>query len=482
MSKTSLIQKLKEALGEHAVLCHDAAQPDRLNPYLIDWRRRYQGKALAVIRPSDTQGVATAIRLSAKHGVSIVPQGGNTSLVGGSVPNESGTQLVLSLTRMNRVLCIDPENLSMTVQAGCLLADVQAAAERAGLLFPLSLASEGSCTIGGNLATNAGGTQVLRYGTARELCLGIEGVNAHGDIWDGLKSLRKDNTGYDLRGLLVGSEGTLGIITAASLRLFPRPRSVQAALVTCDTLDNALALLARAREQLDAQLTGFEVMHRTPLELLTKHLPEQARALKSLHESNQLPEWTVLIDAASSQSSQSLDSQVEQLLGEALANELVQAACVAQNQSQYQAMWAVREGIPLAEKAEGLMVKHDIAVPSSQVPRFVEQTSKALAQRFPGTQVVCFGHLGDGNLHYNVRGPQGISDHTFLAEHERSVNTVVYDIAQSLGGTISAEHGIGRLKREELGLRQAASRTQTMQAIKLAMDPCNTLNPGTMVP
>jgi FAD/FMN-containing dehydrogenase len=485
MSPGALLAGLRAALGTDAVLTPSPDQPAALDAYLVDWRKRYQGKALAVVRPANTAEVAATVSLCAAHGVTIVPQGGNTSLVGGSIPDDAGQQIVLSLNRLNKVLGVDAANLSMTVQAGCLLADVQKAADEAGLLFPLSLAAEGSCTIGGNLATNAGGTQVLRYGTARELCLGLEAVSAQGLVWDGLKSLRKDNTGYDLRDLLIGSEGTLGIITAASLRLYPRPASRQAALVAVATLDQALALLTMARRQLDASLTGFELMHRYPLSLLARHLPDQARVMQSLAglgSGDTTPVWTILLDAASSQSAPVLDTQIEDLLGEALVQGVIQGASLARNQTQYRAMWALREAIPLAERVEAMMVKHDIAVPTSRVPEFVSHAEAALGQHFPGCRVVCFGHLGDGNLHFNVQAPEGASPAAFLADHEHAVNNLVYDLAQRLGGTISAEHGIGQLKREALAQRQNGVGTLWMRAIKQALDPAGTLNPSRLVP
>jgi FAD/FMN-containing dehydrogenase len=488
-STEALLDALRSLLGDAALLLPTGPDDAEFTRYQTDWRGRYQGHALAIVRPASTDEVAQTVRLCAQHGVSIVPQGGHTGLVGGGVPDASGQQIVLSLQRMDRILAVDVTNLSMTVQAGCLLAHVQAAADAAGLLFPLSLASEGSCTIGGNLATNAGGTQVLRYGTARELCLGLEAVTAQGEVWHGLKSLRKDNTGYDLRNLLIGSEGTLGVITAASLRLYPRPASRTAALVACETLEQCLALLARARAVLDAQLTGFEAMHRRPVALTLRHLPDQARAARRWMASAEgdteqatVPPWTVLIDAASMASAAQVQQSLEQVLVEAMAAGEAQQACLAQSQDQYQAMWALREAIPLAEKAEGQMVKHDIGVPTSQIPAFVGQAEAALQQAFPGCSTVCFGHLGDGNLHFNVQGPRSQSDRDFLVQHEHAVNRIVYDIAQALGGTISAEHGIGQLKQQELAQRQPAVGTHWMRAIKLALDPAGTLNPGRLVP
>jgi FAD/FMN-containing dehydrogenase len=487
-----LLNALRILLGDAAVRTPTGPDDADLARYQTDWRGRYQGHALAVVRPGSTEEVAATVRLCAQHGVSIVPQGGHTGLVGGGVPDASGTQIVLSLQRLNHILHIDVSNLSMTVQAGCLLADVQRVADEAGLLFPLSLASEGSCTIGGNLATNAGGTQVLRYGTARELCLGIEAVTAQGDIWHGLKSLRKDNTGYDLRHLLIGSEGTLGIITTASLRLYPKPASQMAALVACDSLAACLALLTRCRSALDASLCGFELMQRYPVELALRHMPAQAAAARQLIDSappvtaaaapHSPPEWTVLIDAASPTSHSELAQTLEQVLAAAMEAGESRHACLAQNDSQYQAMWALREAIPLAEKMAGQMAKHDIAVPTSRIPAFLEQAESTLGAAFPGCRIVCFGHLGDGNLHYNVQAPASMSDQAFLQAHEHAVNQIVYDIALQLGGTISAEHGIGLLKRNELASRHSPVSTAWMRAIKQALDPRGILNPGKLVP
>lgn len=478
----ALLNALRQCLGDAHVLVPTEADP--LPAYQIDWRKRYQGQALAIVRPAHTQEVAEVVRLCAQHHATIVPQGGNTSLVGASVADGSGQQIVLNLGRLKQVLSVDAANLSMTVQAGCLLADVQSAADAAGLLFPLSLASEGSCTIGGNLATNAGGTQVLRYGTARELCLGLEAVTAQGEIWDGLKSLRKDNTGYDLRDLLIGSEGTLAIITAATLRLYPKPTQHQATLVGCDTLLQCVNLLQLARTHLDARLTGFEVMHETPVGLALRHLPDASQAGRALIDKAhaQLPAWTVLMDTAETGPVPHLTQDLEALLSEALSQGLIDRAVLSQSEAQYRGMWALREAIPQAEKIEGHMVKHDIGVPTSLVPRFVEAAEVALQRLVPGCRVVCFGHLGDGNLHYNVQAPPGVPTDAFLAQHEHAIHTLVYDLALSFNGTISAEHGIGQLKRNELGERQSATRTAWMRAIKTALDPNGLFNPGRLVP
>ena len=483
-SDHAFLEALRQLLGDEGLISPDSDVAGDLAPYLRDWRGRYVGRALAMARPRDALQVAGVVKLCARHGVSLVPQGGNTSLVGGSIPDGSGTQLLLNLQRLNQVMAVDSANLSMTVQAGCLLAQVQEAASQAGLLFPLSLAAEGSCTIGGNLATNAGGTQVLRYGAARELCLGLEVVTAQGGIWDGLTALRKDNSGYDLRDLFIGSEGTLGIITAATLRLFPRPVGQVTALATCPSLDACVALLQSARAQLDAGLTGFEVMHAWPIALVRQHLPEQARAMAPLvsdafeTDEGPVPEWTVLIDTAHAASDFAARTALEALLAQAVAEGIVQDATIAQNHVQNHAMWALREAIPMAERQEGLMVKHDIAVPTSAIPAFVRTTQAQLAHAFPGCKVVCFGHLGDGNLHYNVQGPPHMLGTTFLAEHEAEVNRLVYDTALQLGGTLSAEHGIGQLKHDELARRKSGVALDLMRAIKQALDPQGLMNPG----
>jgi FAD/FMN-containing dehydrogenase len=447
-----------------------------LQPLEQDWRGRYRGKALALARPASTEEVAALVHACAAHGVSIVPQGGNTGLVGGGIPDGSGRQMVLSLQRMNRVLAVDPANLSMSVQAGCTLAQVQEAAHAHGLLFPLSLAAEGTCTIGGNLATNAGGTQVLRYGTARELCLGLEVVTAQGEVWSGLSALRKNNTGYDLRDLFIGSEGTLGVITAASLKLFPRPASQSAALVACASLDACVALLQMARQALDAQLTAFEVMARAPVALVERHLPDIAKVAKGLNA----PEWTVLLEASLPQAHET-DEALQTLLAQAISQGTALNATLSQSKAQHRAMWALREAIPMAEKAEGLMVKHDIGVPTSKVPGFVREAQAALAQSHPGHQLVCFGHLGDGNLHFNVGAPAGQDAKAFVQQHEAGINELVYGVVAKFEGTISAEHGIGQLKRDELAKRHSPVAMALMRSIKQALDPLNTMNPGRLL-
>lgn len=445
-----------------------------LEPWELDWRKRFRGRALAVVRPGDTAQVAAVVSACASHGTPLVPQGGNTGLVGGSVPDDSGRQVVLNLTRMNRVREIDASNLTMTVDAGCLLQTVQETAASQGLLFPLSLAAEGSCTIGGNLATNAGGTQVLRYGNARELCLGLEVVTAQGDVWNGLSGLRKDNTGYDLRDLFIGSEGTLGVITAATLRLYPQPAARMTALAATPTLQAAVALLSLAQSRLGPGLTGFEAMNAFSLELVRKHFPQLPVPL-------QPSPWTVLLEQSDTESQAHARSLFEHLLETALERGLIIDAAIAESLQQSQAMWHLRESIPLAQSEEGLNIKHDVSLPTSKIVDFVHGTDALLAARFSGVRLVDFGHLGDGNLHYNVQAPVGADAARFLLAHEREINTIVYDSVDAFGGSISAEHGIGALKRDELMRRKPPVALQLMRALKGALDPQGTLNPGRLI-
>jgi FAD/FMN-containing dehydrogenase len=463
---SALLDGLRTAVGVGHVL----AEGD-LAAYEIDWRKRFAGKALAVVRPASTDEVTRVVRLCREHGASIVAQGGNTGLVGGSVPDASGTQIVLSLGRMQRVRSIDVANLTMTVEAGCVLQKVQEAAAHEGLLFALSLAAEGSCTIGGNLATNAGGTQVLRYGNARELCLGLEVVTASGEVWDGLTALRKDNTGYDLRDLMIGSEGTLGIITAAALKLHPRPAATLTAMASLPTLAAAVDLLALAHGTLGPGLTGFEVMNEASLALVRKHFAALRQPLAAAP-------WTVLVEHSDFESEAHGAASLEALLTRALERNLIEDTAVASNLEQASAMWHLRESIPLAQAAEGPNVKHDISLPASAVCDFVAATDAALQRAFPGVRLIDFGHLGDGNLHYNVQCPSGVDAAEFLRRHEHAVNALVYDAVGARGGSISAEHGVGSLKRDELVARKSPVALAMMRAIKSALDPSGVLNPG----
>jgi FAD/FMN-containing dehydrogenase len=464
-----LLAALRAAVGDG----HVVTEGD-LSAWELDWRKRFRGKALAVVRPGTSAEVAAAVRACAAHGTGIVPQGGNTGLVGGGVPDGSGTQVLLSLSRLNRLRAVDKANLALTAEAGCVLQAVQEAASAQGLLFPLSLAAEGSCTIGGNLATNAGGTQVLRYGNARELCLGIEVVTAAGELWDGLSGLRKDNTGYDLRDLFVGSEGTLGIITAATLKLFPQPAAKMTALAACGTMEHCVALLGRAQQRLGAGLTGFEVMGEFALVLVARHFPQLPRPLPGAP-------WTVLLEQSDGEGEAHARSLFESLLENAIEDGVITDAAVAESVAQSKALWHLRESIPLAQAEEGLNIKHDISLPVSRIAAFVTETDAALQQRFPGARLVDFGHLGDGNLHYNLQAPEGAVPDEFLAAHEEAVNALVYDAVLRHGGSFSAEHGIGALKREDLAQRKPQVALQLMRSIKQALDPRGLLNPGKML-
>ncbi|MEO6015885.1 MAG: FAD-binding oxidoreductase, partial [Polaromonas sp.] len=402
-----LLENLRALVGPSNVL----SEGD-LSAWELDWRKRLQGKALAVVRPANTAEVSAVVKACSAAGASIVAQGGNTGLVGGSTPDTSGRQIVLSLQRMNAVRSIDAANLTMTVEAGCILQNLQETAEKAGFLFPLSLAAEGSCTIGGNLGTNAGGTQVVRYGNARDLCLGLEVVTAQGDIWQGLSGLRKDNTGYDLRDLFIGSEGTLGIITAATMKLYPMPAARLTAWAAVPSMDHAVTLLGLAHEHLGAGLTGFEVMGQFALSLVAKHFPQQRVPLYA-----DTP-FCVLLENSDHESESHAREQFERLLETALDQGCVTDAVVAENLTQAHQLWHIRESIPLAQAEEGLNIKHDISIAVSRIPEFVALTDALLQAAIPGVRLVNFGHLGDGNLHYNVQAPVGGDMAAFLRDME----------------------------------------------------------------
>jgi FAD/FMN-containing dehydrogenase len=454
---------------------HVLTDPHDTAPYLTDWRRRYTGTACAVLSPANAAEVATLVRLANEHRVALVPQGGNTGLVGGATPDGSGTQAVLSLRRLNRVREIDPHNNTITVEAGVVLADVQARAEQAGRLFPLSLAAEGSCTIGGNLATNAGGTGVLRYGNARELCLGLEVVTAQGELWDGLRGLRKDNTGYDLRDLFIGAEGTLGIITAAVMKLHPQPAARVTALAALASPHAALDFLALTQRFAGALLTGFELMSDFCLQLVGRHFPQFRYPFAQAHAQ------TVLIELSDSESDAHARTLFERLMETALEEGIVEDAVVAENLAQSLAFWNLREHIPLAQAEEGLNIKHDIAVPISRIGHFIEETDAAIARAVPGARMVTFGHLGDGNLHYNVQAPEGDDPKQFLARHQSALNRLVYDSVHRHRGSISAEHGLGQLKIDEAMHYKSEVEVRLMRALKTALDPLNLMNPGKVV-
>lgn len=462
----TLLARLGEIVGADHVL---RAAVD-VEPYLVDHRGRYRGHAVAVVRPASTAEVAAVVRACAESGVAIVPQGGNTGLCGGATPDASGGALLLSLTRMNRVRAVDSENATITVEAGAVLARVHEAATARGMTFPLSLAAEGSCTIGGNLSTNAGGTAVLRFGNARELTLGLEVVLADGRVWDGLRGLRKDNTGYDLKQLFVGAEGTLGIVTAAVLRLFPAPRTRVTALAALGHVAAAIALLRLAKGVLGDRLVGFELVSDVALKLSQQHHPGSADPLPGYP-------WYALLQADDSAADAPLVALMESALEQAAREEIVRDAAVAQSQEQAARLWALRENISEAQRREGPNIKHDIALPVSAIPGFLAQAQRALTRALPGLRFVVFGHLGDGNLHYNLAPPEGDSAQRFMA-NTATANRIVHDLVAAAGGSISAEHGIGQLKREELMRYKSPVEIELMRRVKAALDPNGLLNPG----
>ena len=460
----------RQAIGAEFVLTDEV---DTL-PFVTDWRQRATGKTLAVLKPGSSHEVAQLVKLCAQFSISMVPQGGNTGLVLGSIPDQSGKAVVLSLKRLNRIREIDTANNTMTVEAGCLLAQVQEAAQQFDRLFPLSLASEGSCTIGGNLSTNAGGTAVLRYGNARELCLGLEVVTADGDIWDGLRALRKDNTGYDLRDLFIGAEGTLGIITAAVIKLFPRPKSQLTAFAALSDPEAAVALLALAREHCGPMLTGFELMSAYCLQLVKKHFPQSPAIFSSDY-----PHY-VLLELSGHDTEANTAETLENLFEIAVGGDIVLDVVVASSLAQSKSLWQVRENISAAQAAEGKNIKHDISLPASHIATFISETDALLSQAYPHCRNVTFGHLGDGNLHYNVSAPENVKDEVFILEQDK-INQLVHDNVHRHKGSISAEHGLGALKKEEILRYKSPLEIQMMRSIKSALDPHLLMNPGKVI-
>jgi FAD/FMN-containing dehydrogenase len=456
---------LRHLLGEIVGAANVLTAPEDTKPYFTDWRRQYSGNAECVVRPGNTTEVAAVVALCGREAVAIVPQGGNTGLVGGSVPTGACREIVLSLSRMNRIRALDPLNDTATVEAGCVLAAIQQAAADAGRLFALSLAAEGSCQIGGNLSTNAGGVNVLRYGPAREQVLGLEVVLPDGRVWDGLRGLRKDNTGYDLKQLFLGAEGTLGVITAAVLRLFPRPTASASAWIALDSPKAAVELLGLLRERLGDRICAFELLSRACLDAVLAHAPGTQDPLAAAHP------WYVLAELADSGAPGLLRERAEAALADCAERGALRDAALAHSGEQSRALWRIRETIP---EAQFTNVKHDISVPVSKIPDFVEQTGRALESAFPLSRIFCFGHVGDGNLHYNV-GPE------MLMPRRAEVSRIVYDMVAALGGSISAEHGLGQLKREEVRRHKAPLELELMRALKRTLDPKGLMNPGKLL-
>lgn len=464
----SLVERLRDIVGPAHVIT-DAAEA---TAFLTDWRGRFSGAALAVVFPASTDQVAAVVRCCADDGVAIVPQGGNTGLCGGATP--VGEEVVINLSRLRRIRSVDAANATITVEAGCTLRQVQDAAEAADRMFPLSLAAEGTATIGGNLSTNAGGVQVLRYGNARDLCLGLEVVLADGRIWNGLRGLRKDNTGYDLKQLFIGAEGTLGLITAAVLKLYPRPRQRVTAWVAVADPAMAIELLSQLCRLAGDHLTAFELVGRSGLDLVLRHIPGSREPLAGR------PDWQVLVELTDSIAGEDLHRRMEQALATAMEAGIAGDAAIAQSEAQAHAMWRLRENISEAQKIDGLSIKHDVSLPLSRIPEFIDRAGIALSQAFPGVRIVCFGHLGDGNLHYNPSKPQAQDNDGFIAATS-TVNRVVYDIVNELGGSISAEHGLGQLKREEIKRYKSSVEMELMQAVKQAVDSRGLMNPGKVI-
>lgn len=466
MSDSVLIERFASIVGADNVVTSESAMAS----FLGDWRGRYRGAARCVVRPGNTEEVSAVVRLCSEFGVSIVPQGGNTSHCGASIPDASGDSVLVSLSRLNRIRSMDVENSSMTVEAGCVLQTIQESARTLGRLFPLSLAAEGSCQIGGNLSTNAGGVQVLRYGNARDMVLGLEVVLPSGEIWDGLRALRKDNTGYDLKQLFIGAEGTLGIITAAVIKLFPLPNACVTAWLAIETPEHAVRLLGAFQTRFSAALTACELISDISLGLVLKHI-------RGAHAPLPSSPWYLLIELSGSGDEAVLTADLECFLAQMFETAEINDAVLAQSGDQADRLWALRERISEAQKTEGFSIKHDISVPVSRISEFIERADAALHSAYPGIRIVTFGHVGDGNLHYNQSKPEASANADFMIA-QSDVNRIVHDIVHALGGSISAEHGIGQLKREELLRYKSPVEMEMMRLIKRAFDPKGVMNPG----
>ncbi|MEE2761538.1 MAG: FAD-binding oxidoreductase [Pseudomonadota bacterium] len=459
-----LIEKLVSAAGEDGVL---TGNTDRA-PYEAEERGLIESRCDAVVRPTSTEAVAKVVRLCAAAGIPMIAMGGNTGLVGGGVANGG---VIISTERLNKIIAVDALNHTMTVEAGCILADTQRAAEEKDCLFPLSLGAEGSCHIGGNLATNAGGIGVLRYGNTRDLVLGLEVVLADGRVWSGLNALRKDNTGYDLKHLFIGAEGTLGIITKAVVKLYPLPRTKVTAMAALDSLDNILALFDRVRAACGDRLTAFEMIAEIGLELVIRHIPDTTDPFTGHHP------WYVLLELTSSRTDDDLRVDLEAALGAALEAGEIADAVFAESGAQAAALWKLREEIPAAQTREGGSIKHDVSVPVASACLFIARASQAVEAEMAGIRVCAFGHVGDGNIHFNLTQPIGYDKQDFIGRWG-DFNMIVHDIVMEMGGSISAEHGIGLVKRDDLSHYGNAVELEMMRTIKRALDPKNLMNPG----
>jgi FAD/FMN-containing dehydrogenase len=468
---SAAVGRIHRALGPAGCL----TDPDLVAPFLVDFRGLYRGATPLVARPASTTETSEVLAICHELGVGVVPHGGNTSYCGGATPGPGGDEIVLSLARMNRIRALDAPNFTITVEAGCLLASVQAAAEAAERLFPLSLGSGGSCQIGGNLSTNAGGLNALRYGVTRDLVLGLEVVLADGRVLDGLTSLRKDNTGYDLRDLFIGAEGTLGVITAASLKLFPTPRSVETAFAAVSGPAAAVALLGRLRAASGDAVSSFEYLPRIAVEFTARHVPGVSDPLGRPYD------CYVLCELSSSREDAGLRTVLEGTLGRAMSDGLVHDATIAESLAQRGALWRLRESVPEAQRAEGASIKHDVSVPIASLPEFVEEATAAVLTIVPTGRMVAYGHVGDGNLHFNVSEPLG-GDRTAFLSREPEIQAAVHEVVRRFHGSISAEHGIGRLKRAQLASHEGPVAIDVMRAIKRALDPRGIMNPGKVLP
>ncbi|HBF29317.1 MAG TPA: hydroxyacid dehydrogenase [Rhizobium sp.] len=448
--------------------------PADIAPYLTENRGLYHGASPLVLKPGSTEEVSQILALASETGTAIVPATGRTGLVGGQVPREGHQDITLSLERMNRVRDIDPVGNVIVADAGCILADIHKAADSVNRLFPLSLGSEGSCRIGGNLATNAGGTAVLVYGNMRQLCLGLEVVLPTGEIWDGLRRLKKDNSGYDLRDLFIGSEGTLGVITGAVLKLYPKPLGHEVAFVGLKSPQHALSLFEKASAICGTSLTGFELMPRIGVDFTTRHIANVRDPLTTAHD------WYALIDISTSDSAETASAMVHTVLEQGHEAGLVDDAVIASSVAQQKAIWHMRESMSDAQKPEGGSIKHDVSVPVARIPAFMQEAEEAVLKAMPGARVCAFGHLGDGNIHYNISQPIDADKAEFIGRW-REINKVVHDLVRAHGGSISAEHGVGQLKVDELVASRPAIETELMTRIKRAFDPAGIMNPGKVI-